>query len=190
MKDSQMKKLFGEMLLEEGVITDIQLAMALCNQEFSRMKLGFELLKKGFINEAKLAIAINKQTGLEIISLDEIEVSENALDCLPAEIAITYEVFPIKCTGKKLTLAIADPMDKKTLDTIAGKTGKKIEPALAIGSEIRDAIDRHYKTADVKREAGFWKIDETTSEERLDKLVRLLISKKLISRDELLNTDK
>ena len=59
-----------------------------------------------------------------------------------------HRVVPVAVTGKKLTHAMADPHDLKSVYDISFRTGYIIQPILALEVRLVFALERYY---DVKR---------------------------------------
>ncbi len=155
------KKRLGEMLLDEGLINDFQLAIALGEQRQYGGKVGTALVKKGFLKEADLAYTLEGQLGVKWISLKGHEASPEAMGVLQADVAKKYNVFPVALDGNTLTVAISDPTDIAVIDTLRFMTGKNVRVVLALNSEILLSIARHYEN-DYVADKAFTEAAETS----------------------------
>lgn len=134
------------MLLEAGLIDEVQLRSALSYQNEWGGKLGSIVIKKGFVSEHNILSVMEKQLGLQYISLENIEKpSAEVLKLVRVDIAKKFGIFPIKLEGKTLSIAISDPSDLKTLDDVSFMLNVRIKPLLALESEIMRAIELHYE---------------------------------------------
>ncbi|NPA64819.1 MAG: Flp pilus assembly complex ATPase component [Epsilonproteobacteria bacterium] len=97
----------GEILKEEGAITDELLELALKEQRHTGEMLGEVLLRLGFISENTLLKALSKQIGDEN-EHDELEVDEKIPKKLPKEYAIRFSIIPIRIENGD-TLVIVSP---------------------------------------------------------------------------------
>jgi type IV pilus assembly protein PilB len=210
-------KKLGELLLEAGLIDDFQLKSALSEQSEWGGRVGSIMIKKGFVSEKDMLSAIEKQYGLFVISLDKIEKpSDDVLKMVAADVAKKFGIFPVGLEGKTLLLAIADPTDLKTIDDITFKLGMRIKPLLALESEIMRAISVYYDgniagesfrmtrekleqfdapraahNIQAEREKGTLKPKADISQKAvIESLIDLLVSKGIISREELIKTIK
>ena len=64
----------GEMLLKAGMITQPQLQEALESQKKSGGKLGFNLVKMGFVKDEEITALLSKQYGVPSINLTQFEI--------------------------------------------------------------------------------------------------------------------
>jgi hypothetical protein len=209
-KKSRARKRLGEMLIEAGLVDEMQLAVALGQQKQWGGKLGSELVRLGFIAERELALILQEQMGIKWISLFDREIPPEAVKAVPYKYAIKYLVMPLDYDGKTITLATTNPTDLNTMDTLTFILGKRIEPVMALESDINRAIARHYRRGGENAEKetakaleaapdfngepwGEEKPSRAVAREILsgnaflqEALINLLLEKKLISRKELL----
>jgi|GEM_PF-657276 len=138
------RRRLGEILLEAGLINELQLARALGQHKQWGGKLGNSLIKMGFISEEDLAAVLESQLGIKWISLRDIAISDSALGSMKADVAKKYHIMPVLVARKNITVATNDPTDLVTLDTVEFILGKRIKPVIAIKSEIDWAIAKYY----------------------------------------------
>lgn len=144
------KKKLGEMLIEAGLIDNLQLDSALGHQRNWGGRVGSILIELGFIAERDLAGFIEKQLRYPCMEISSIDIPKNVLDSITVGIAKKYTVFPINLEGNAVTLALMDPTDLRVIDEIQFVTGKRIKPALALESEIRKAIRKYYEGENIE----------------------------------------
>lgn len=147
---AEAKKL-GDMLKEAGLIDDFQLQSALSHQRSWGGKLGAILIELEFVKEEDLARVIAEKLRIPHVNLFEPEISEAVVKLVKPDIAKKYHVMPVKKEGGALVLAMLDPLDIEAMDGIRFITGLNIRPALALESEIRDAIRKYYDGEEVVR---------------------------------------
>jgi hypothetical protein len=142
---SKTKKRLGELLLEAGLIDELQLRSALAHQSEWSGRLGAILIRKGFVKEADMIAVIEKQMGMCCLPLEEFEKPDDeVLDAVKENIARKFGILPMKFDGKTLVVATSDPTDLKTLDDLSFLLGSRIRPVLALESDILTAIDHYY----------------------------------------------
>lgn len=139
------KKRLGEMLIEAGIIDELQLTAALGQQRQWGGKLGSILIKMGFVTEKSLSFVLEKQLGVKCISIEGMEIPRKALHAVKLDIAKKYCIMPLDLDKNILSIAIADPTDVKTLDDLSFMLGVRINPVLAFESDIKKAIAQHYE---------------------------------------------
>src|SRR5574337_1489391 len=135
----------GDLLANEGLITQEQLQRALTEQKGSNEKLGTILVRLGFIHEDHLIGFLSRQYGIPSLTLSQLDIDPEVAKLVPAQIAKKYEVLPVKRTGNALTLAMADPTNVFALDDVAFMTNLQVLPVVASQGAIRQAIERIYE---------------------------------------------
>jgi type IV pilus assembly protein PilB len=138
----------GDLLVAAGAITRTQLGAALADQRSFGQPLGTTLVQMGYLDEETLVRTLARQLKLPVAWLRDKWVEDAVRDLLPAELALKHRVLPLCVTfgdtGKVLHLAMHDPNDLEALDAVGFKVGHKVSPVLAAGSELEDALGRHY----------------------------------------------
>ena len=135
----------GDLLVNEGLITQENLQRALVEQKGSNEKLGSILVRLGLIQEDQLIGFLSRQYGIPSITLSQLDIDPDVVKLVPAQIAKKYEVLPVKRTGNALTLAMADPTNVFALDDVAFMTNLQVLPVVASQGAIRQAIERLYE---------------------------------------------
>src|SRR5258706_3602342 len=121
----------GEMLLKAGMITQPQLQEALEAQKKGGGKLGFNLVKMGFVKEDDITQLLSDQYGVPSINLRHFEIDESAIHLVPSEDAQKYLVLPVNRTGAPLTIVMADPTNVFAMDDIKFMNDYKVEPLVS-----------------------------------------------------------
>lgn len=147
---AETKKL-GELLKDAGLIDDFQLQSALSYQRNWGGKLGAILIELEFVREDDLAKIIAEKLRMPYVNLFEPLVPEDVIKLIKNDVVKKYNVVPAKKDGGTLVVAMADPLNFEVVDALRFITGLKVKPALALDSEIRDAIRRYYDGEDVVR---------------------------------------
>jgi hypothetical protein len=140
----EVKKKLGDMLKDAGVLDEFQLQTALAHQRSWGGKLGAILIELDFVKEEQLARVISDKLRIPYINLFEPEIPHAVIALIKPEMAKKYHVIPAKKEGGALVLAMLDPLDIEAMDELRFITGLSIKPALALESEIKDAIRKYY----------------------------------------------
>jgi len=136
----------GELLLKEKLITPEQLQQALTQQKANGGKLGYNLVKMGFVKDEQITTLLSKQYGVPSINLAQFKIDPTIVKLVPTETARKYQVIPLSRSGSTLTIAMTDPTNVFAMDDIKFMTGYNVEPVVASEVALRKAIDRHYGT--------------------------------------------
>lgn len=145
--DYSRKKLrLGDVLLNSKAISNTQLLQALDLQKGSGKKLGEVLVEEGIVTEEQIAMALSTQLHIELIDLTTIAVSQEILNLIPVNVLKKNKIFPIEYADSMnvLRVAMADPMDMYAQDDISIITNCQVEPAVTTTRNIMLAIDKYY----------------------------------------------
>jgi type IV pilus assembly protein PilB len=134
----------GELLLKERRITPAQLQEALTYQKTSGGKLGFNLVKLGFVKDEEITALLSKQYGVPSINLAQFEIDPAIVKLIPAETVQKYQIVPLSRSGATLTIAMTDPTNVFAMDDIKFMTGYNVEPVVASETAVTEAIRRYY----------------------------------------------
>jgi type IV pilus assembly protein PilB len=136
------------LLLKEKRITPEQLQEALNYQRQNGGKLGFNLIKLGYVKDDEITALLSKQYGVPSIALGSFDVDAAVVKLVPAETAQKYQIIPLSRSGATLTIAMTDPTNVFAMDDIKFMTGYNVEPVVASETAVIDAIAKYYgKTA-------------------------------------------
>jgi type IV pilus assembly protein PilB len=140
----------GDILVREGLISQDQLRKALSEQKSTGMRLGYTLVKLGFVEETEVTKMLARQYRMPAVDLSRFEVDPKILKLLPPDIATKYTVLPLKREGRTLTIAIADPNNVTAIEDIKFITRCDVFPVIAGEYTLRNAIDRYYQQSDAQ----------------------------------------
>src|ERR1700752_2814530 len=134
----------GELLLRNKLITKDQLDKALELQKTNNSKLGYNLVKMGFVSDEEIATCLSKQFGISAINLSHFEIDQTVLDLVPVEVCRKYDLIPVNRTGAVLTVGMSDPTNIRAMDEINFICGYQVEPVVASEYAIKESIDKYY----------------------------------------------
>src|ERR687888_1804732 len=134
----------GELLLKEKLITPEQLQQALTQQKANGGKLGFNLVKMGFVKDDQITALLSKQYGVPSINLAQFKLDPTIIKLVPNETARKYQIIPLSRSGSTLTIAMTDPTNVFAIDDIKFMTGYTVEPVVASEIAITEAVEKYY----------------------------------------------
>jgi type IV pilus assembly protein PilB len=155
-----MTERIGELLVREKLISPDQLKKAIDEQKKSGGRLGFNLVKLGFVTEKELTAFLSRQYGIPTIDLASQEIDPEIVKLIPEDVAQKYQVLPISRTGSTLVVAMADPSNIFAIDDIKFLTGYNVEPLVASDAAIKNAIEKYYETPEMGLEGVLTEFDE------------------------------
>jgi type IV pilus assembly protein PilB len=138
----------GDLLLKEGLITREQLEKALQEAKSSGSKIGYNLVKLGFLQELDLTRMLARQYRMPAVDLSKFEVDPRITKLVPADLALKHLILPLKRDGRTLTVAMADPTDLGVLDDLKFITRYDIFPVIAGEYTLRNSIEKYYEATD------------------------------------------
>ncbi len=145
----QRKKLrLGELLVQQGLITDDQLRIALTEQISQKIPIGRLLVRLGFVTEAVIRDIMARTIGQESIDLGQVLVDAEALNLVPQEFARRQRLLPIAfdADANQLIIAITEVFNLTALDQLRAMIGGgvQIKTVLAGQAQLDEFIDHFY----------------------------------------------
>lgn len=156
---AQQRKRLGDLLVEAGILSKEQIETTIRSKKHGQ-KLGDALLDRGLINEQQLIEVLEFQLGIPHLSLKRYPVDTSLMSIVPKDLARRNILIPLKKSGDKLLVAMADPMDYIALDDLRMSTGFQIEQVIASKEDILQAISKHYAVDDSVRDSIAEKLEE------------------------------
>ncbi len=151
---SRRHRRLGDVLVEQGAITEAQLREALDAQASGppgtrRPRLGEVVLKCGFTDERKLAKALADSLSLQLVDLSTVRLDPEVVRIVPQPVAQRSGMIVLSRSGSTLRVASADPTNVVALDDIKLYTGARdIVVVVAIESQIRDYLARAWSLSE------------------------------------------
>ncbi|MBM3861022.1 MAG: type II secretion system protein GspE [Verrucomicrobia bacterium] len=137
-----------EILRDFGLVNNDELSKARESAKAEGIGVVESLIKDGYITEADVTKCLATQFGMDVVSLADYAVPEDVLAMVPREIARRYKIIPCSKHDNVLTVAIGDPMDVETIDSLRYLLKINVEPVVAPKAEIEGALKRYYGDAD------------------------------------------
>ncbi len=137
-----IRKRLGDILLDQGLINEEQLADALDAQRRTGEKLGEAVVNLGYVSAEQIADTLSDHLRIPRADLSRRYVQGDAMDVVPDDMLESNEILPVERTRDTLTLAMVDPLNIVIIDDLQRVTGLYIQPVIATKKEIRDARTR------------------------------------------------
>lgn len=139
------KKLLGQSLVSEGIVTDEQLNQALSEQKRTSDTLGYTLVRLKMVTEQQLIEFLVTKLGFSHANLRNYVIDPKVVKLIPENIARKYHCIAILRVKGAVTVAMLDPLDSFLLDNLEYTTACKIKPLVSSMSEIIAATDEFYR---------------------------------------------
>ena len=144
------RKELGHLLVQQGVLSEAQLAAALAQQAQTGKALGRVLLEMGVADEETVTRARAQQVDAAYVALDDVVVDKAVLPLVPAATAHRYLMLPVGKTPDGILKIVVAVWNARVMDVahkIATAHRLRIAPALASEGPLRAAIAQWYGPA-------------------------------------------
>ncbi len=188
------RRRIGELLVERSQLDTRIIERALKLQLENGERLGRLLLDLGMISERDLAHVLGQQLGLPVLGVDDYPQALALDTSLTPEFLRNAQAVPVGTENHRVLVAMADPLDKYTLDALSMAFGRDVQAQVGTGADIESAIQRlygegagqmeqiaeGYQGAEDRQEADdIQQLRDLASEAPIIRLVNMIISRAL-----------
>ena len=139
-----------QQLIKKGLISKDQAQEAKELASNLGIKIEDALIRLEYVTGDQIGQAQAAQLGYQYINLEEIEISQAAVQLLPESVARENMVCPVSVEDDKLTVAIADAMNYDVLDKLRFLLNREIGVVLASKEAILSSINRNYGASETE----------------------------------------
>ena len=137
-----------EILRDVGLITHEDILRAKEKSRTDEIGIVEALITMGRVTQLDVTKALANQYGMETISLAEYRVPDDVIALVPRHIARRYKIVPVYKHDSTLTVALSDPMDVETVDSLRYMLKMNVEAVVASKDDIELSLNRYYGSAD------------------------------------------
>ena len=135
-------------MIQQGLISQDQLRIALIEQEQNDIPLGRQLVRLGFVSETMVRDLVAHTIGQESIDLTTVVADADALSMVPEDFSRRYHLLPVAYeeATETMVVAMADMFNVVALDQLRAMLGGQIQlkPVLAAEAQLEEHIDQFY----------------------------------------------
>ncbi|MFT2092273.1 GspE/PulE family protein [Paraglaciecola sp. 2405UD69-4] len=135
----------GDLLVQQGVISNEQLMETLAQQKESGRKLGHLLVELGFVSEQQLLEFLSQHLKVPLIDISQYNISPAVINLLPEVQARRYRALIVEESHDHLLVAMSDPADLAAKDILSGMLPKPIKVGVISDSQLIQAYDNFYR---------------------------------------------
>jgi len=135
----------GEILVQQKVLTQEQLKLALEEQKRSGRKLGRVFIDRGFVTEEEISEALAKQLQIPYVNLKYYNVKPEVVQKLPETQARRFRALVLEDRDATMLVGLADPTDLNAYDEVARILKREIDIAVVTESQLLATVDRVYR---------------------------------------------
>ena len=147
------KKRLGDILVMAEKITPFQLQNALKTQKLLGKKLGEVLIDSGIVSEKDIIDAIEAQTGIQKVDLNNVNFDKKAIKIIPQNLCIKYNLIAFGFEEEKIMVALSDPLNIFAIDDISISTGLNVKTFIAPKKDINKFVQINYSSEEVNKAA-------------------------------------
>ncbi|OQA29527.1 MAG: Type II secretion system protein E [Verrucomicrobia bacterium ADurb.Bin345] len=133
-----------EILESVGLISREQASDARTNSQKEDKSVVDVLSQQGVVSKTDILKTLASQFGMEMITLTGLDIPQEVLDLVPGEVARRYKIVPVFKNESVLTVALSDPLDVETLDSLRYVLKCNVEGVVAPADEIETALNHYY----------------------------------------------
>ncbi len=133
-----------DILVDLGFVTAEKVAELRAEAKSAGVGLVDLMLANKVIKQADVTQAKAAHFGAEVVNLADLKIPDEVIAVVPRHIARKYRVVPIFKHDGSLTVAIADPSDLDTIDSLTHLLQMEINLQVASDPDIEEALGRYY----------------------------------------------
>ncbi|MGL5086541.1 MAG: GspE/PulE family protein, partial [Clostridium sp.] len=168
----KVKKRLGDILVQSGKITQVELINCLKKQAISGKRLGELLIEDNLVTEEDVLVVLEIQLGIKRINLEFISLEEDALKKVPEALAKKHNLIPVSINNSTIKVAMSDPFNILALDDIRIVTGLRVEKVLESKKAIINAINNNYTKQYAEKVANEMVSQEKDSIKEMEKMAK------------------
>jgi Type II secretion system (T2SS), protein E, N-terminal domain len=140
-----MRTRIGHLLVQDGLVSEAQLARALEVQNFAGGRIGTLLMERGALGEDDLGRCLALQHGCGYVPWSTLsKIQAETIAALPARFALKHCAVPYERGEGYVKMASRDPGDLRILDELVFVTGRRVTLAVAPEVRIYQALEKYY----------------------------------------------
>ncbi|MGI8967370.1 MAG: GspE/PulE family protein [Limisphaerales bacterium] len=137
-----------DLLVDVGVVDNDQLAALRAETETTGEGVVELLVNRKMIRPLDVAQAKAAHFGTELVNLSELKLSDEVIAAVPRHVAKRYRAVPVARHNSSVRVAISDPSDLDTLDSLQRAIEGDVEFCVAPDEDIDAALNKYYGAAD------------------------------------------
>ncbi|MGJ8652168.1 MAG: GspE/PulE family protein [Opitutaceae bacterium] len=119
------------------------------------------LLAKHLLTQMQIAEVLAAEFNMDVVNLHDVRASPEALELVNFDLAHRYKVFPLEVDDNEVELAVHDPLDMDTIDSLSHVLQRAVISRVAPLEEIEQAIHQYYDGAHVGEVHEMFHHDDT-----------------------------
>lgn len=142
----------ADLLVDAGILTAEQL-----HENRSALASGQTIIKHliaaGTVTEEHVSETLSTNAGVPFVIIHQLNLDPSIITAIPDDVVRRFRAIPIADDGMFLTVAVADPLDFETLDSLPHATGREINFTCATPTDIQNHLRQFYHVEEDKTKA-------------------------------------
>lgn len=134
----------GEMLVAKGLVSQVDLVNALAESKRKGVPIGSTLFERGTISLDQLKSVLHEQSGLDLVTADQLVDQKKYIDKLPEDVIRANSVIPVYSDGKVLVVGVLKPLERDLVKQLMYMSGSNIKQLLMTHYEFQKAMDNFF----------------------------------------------
>lgn len=146
MQQIKLRKRLGDLLVDEGMITEAQVNQALARQRETGRKFGDVLIQLGFLTEKSMLDFLSQQLSIPLIDLNQEHIDSEIVQILPEVHARRLRALVVHKDFDNVTVAMSDPANLEAQESLLKLLGNyQLHFAVCADTQLIDSFDRYYR---------------------------------------------
>ncbi len=164
-----MRRYIGEILVEMGVCSELEINDALAKQMDSDTRpIGEILIEAEACSAEDVARAMAEQHDVRYVDLEAMDIPPAVGEMVARDIAQDNKLIPVARRDNILTVAMVNPLDLGAIDNLRFSTGLQIEPAVASEAQIEKALEEVWGVSESSLDSMLGEMTEDIAYRMLD----------------------
>jgi type IV pilus assembly protein PilB len=133
-----------DILVDLGFVTPDKVAELRAEAQASGVGLVDLMVANKIVRPADVTQAKAAHFGAEVVNLSELKIPDDVIATVPRHIARKYRVVPVYKHENSLTVAVSDPSDLDTIDSLTHLLRMEISLQVASDGDIEAALSKYY----------------------------------------------
>ncbi len=169
----------GELLVQKGYISDVQLLQALAESKRQKVPIGSTLFKLGFITLEQLKEILHLQTGYDLVTPEQLAGQDKFIKILPEDFIRNNKIIPISSDGKTLILGVVRPVTPDVIKDIIYMTGQNPKQLLMTHYEFENSINTFFSEQQKQTEKVIKEIEKESEEIEIEESLSDMVEQQL-----------
>lgn len=132
-----------DLLVENGLLTPTQADQARSSTPDGKSVVE-AIVATGLLNQEDISRTIAAASSVEYVDLSQLVVSPDVIESVPVDVARRYKVVPVARHDNLIRIAMKDPSDLDTIDSLSHILRLDVEPVCSTADQITTALDQYY----------------------------------------------